>query len=68
MTGTRGDGRKNRTGSLRQRACVQTGVRWIRGELLMVCGALLSGWRGGSILIVPDGAALIRSALRMKAW
>ncbi|EAZ6511367.1 heme lyase NrfEFG subunit NrfE, partial [Salmonella enterica] len=29
------------------RLYVQTGVRWIwGGGLLMVCGALLSGWRG----------------------
>ncbi len=43
------------------RLYVQTGVRWIwGGGLLMVFGALLSGWRGGSILSCPDGAALIR--------
>ncbi|MCQ3594543.1 heme lyase NrfEFG subunit NrfEF, partial [Salmonella enterica subsp. enterica serovar Indiana] len=44
------------------RLYVQTGVRWIwGGGLLMVCGALLSGWRGRKHPeLLPDGAALIR--------
>ncbi|MGY9523957.1 heme lyase NrfEFG subunit NrfF [Citrobacter freundii] len=49
-----------KTGSDRyaMRLYVQTGVRWIwGGGLLMVFGALLSGWRGRKL---PDGAALIR--------
>ncbi|WP_444655202.1 heme lyase NrfEFG subunit NrfF [Citrobacter portucalensis] len=45
------------------RLYVQTGVRWIwGGGLLMVFGALLSGWRGRKHPeFLPDGAALIRS-------
>ena len=44
------------------RLYVQTGVRWIwGGGLLMVFGALLSGWRGRKRPeLLPDGAALIR--------
>lgn len=42
---------------------VQTGVRWIwGGGLLMIVGALLSGWRGGDVMrklitALPDGVA-----------
>lgn len=32
------------------RLYVQSGVRWIWGGLLMIAGALLSGWRGGSAM------------------
>ncbi|MDA8499125.1 heme lyase NrfEFG subunit NrfF [Citrobacter sp. Igbk 17] len=44
------------------RLYVQSGVRWIwGGGLLMVFGALLSGWRGRKCPeLLPDGAALIR--------
>ncbi|MDA8502383.1 heme lyase NrfEFG subunit NrfF [Citrobacter sp. Awk 2] len=44
------------------RLYVQSGVRWIwGGGLLMVFGALLSGWRGRKRHeLLPDGAALIR--------
>lgn len=44
------------------RLYVQTGVRWIwGGGLLMVFGALLSGWRGRKHPeLLPDGAALFR--------
>ncbi|MDA8511754.1 heme lyase NrfEFG subunit NrfF [Citrobacter sp. Igbk 14] len=44
------------------RLYVQSGVRWIwGGGLLMVFGALLSGWRGRKRPeLLPDGAALIR--------
>ncbi|EEO7191773.1 heme lyase CcmF/NrfE family subunit [Salmonella enterica] len=40
-------GEKNGPDRYAMRLYVQTGVRWIwGGGLLMVCGALLSGWRG----------------------